>query len=64
MWIPGLIANILYINEANNVERITGKSPEGKGCLVVQLVLFGILPLVGICLLAFLFVSLGVFSQF
>jgi hypothetical protein len=36
-WVPGLIANIVYLKEATNVEKLTGRTPEGKGCLVGML---------------------------
>jgi hypothetical protein len=44
MWFPGLIANILFWQEANRVERETGRAPEGKGCLVALFIVFLILP--------------------
>lgn len=37
LWIPGLIANVIYWREANRVEELIGRSPEGKGCLVAML---------------------------
>jgi hypothetical protein len=30
-WIPGLIANVVYYNEANSIQKRTGREPEGKG---------------------------------
>lgn len=48
LWIPGLIANIFYLIEANKVERLTGETPEGKGCLLAMLV-FGALCILIIC---------------
>src|SRR4051812_15163061 len=27
LWIPGLIANLIDLNEANNIQSITGKAP-------------------------------------
>lgn len=50
-WIPGLIANIVYLNEANNVQRVSGRAPEGKGCLIAMLVVFVVLPVLLLCLL-------------
>lgn len=47
LWLPGLIANIVYWREAKTVERVTGHSPEGKGCLVAMLWVFIVLPLIG-----------------
>ncbi len=43
-WLPGAVANIVYWREANNVQRVTGRAPESKGCLVAMLWLFAILP--------------------
>lgn len=56
LWLPGLIANIVYLNEANNVERMAGRAPEGKGCLIAMLIVFVGLPVIGICL----FLGLGI----
>jgi hypothetical protein len=33
LWIPGLIANILFYKEAREVKRVTGRAPAGMGCL-------------------------------
>lgn len=46
MYIPGLIANIVFWNEARNVQARTGRAPEGKGCLTAML----IMQLVGLVL--------------
>jgi hypothetical protein len=46
MWIPGLVLNIVFLNNANRDQRAAGKAPEGKGCLVWLLWVFGILPAV------------------
>ncbi len=37
MWIPGLIANVIYLIEANKTKQITGTTPDGYGCLVALL---------------------------
>jgi hypothetical protein len=50
LWVPGLIANIVYLNEASNIQRISGRAPEGKGCLIAMLVVFVGLPVIGFCL--------------
>ena len=50
LWLPGLIANIVYLNEANNVQRLSGRAPEGKGCLIAMLVVFVALPILLFCL--------------
>jgi hypothetical protein len=41
LWIPGLIANVVYLLESMKVQRITGESPEGQGCLVAMLAFLG-----------------------
>lgn len=33
LWIPGLIANIVYLLEANKTKQVTGTTPDGYGCL-------------------------------
>jgi hypothetical protein len=50
LWLPGLVTNIMYLNEARRVKRITGRSPSGMGCLWVLLI-FAIAPLIGACML-------------
>ena len=51
LWIPGLVLNIVFLNNANRDQRATGKAPQGKGCLLWLLWVFGILPVVIIVLL-------------
>jgi hypothetical protein len=46
LWLPGLIANIKFLNLANADQRADGKVPQGKGCLVWLLWVFGIIPVV------------------
>ena len=36
-WIPGIIFNIMYINEANRIQKETGQTPAGVGCLYIML---------------------------
>ncbi len=48
LWLPGLIVNIIMLNEVNQVERDTGTRPEGKGCLVA-LLWFNVVPLLLVC---------------
>lgn len=50
-WIPGFIANIVYYNEANSIQKRTGREPEGKGCLLALLIVFGGLVGLGFCAL-------------
>jgi hypothetical protein len=33
LWIPGLIANILFYKEAREIKNVTGHAPQGMGCL-------------------------------
>jgi hypothetical protein len=47
-YVPGLIFNIMFLNEANRVQKETGRTPSGVGCLwatliasVAPLVFFG-----------------------
>lgn len=49
-WLPGLIFNVMYINDANKTKRMSGQTPSGVGCLYILLVL-NILPLI-ICFMA------------
>jgi hypothetical protein len=51
MWIPGLVLNIVFLNQAGKDQNETGKAPEGKGCLLWLLWVFGIIPFVTIVLL-------------
>jgi len=44
-WIGGLLANIVYLNSAYNTKRISGKSPEGLGCLWALILFHVALPL-------------------
>lgn len=50
LWIPGFIANIVYLREANKVKELTGEAPEGRGCLLAMLAVFTIL-LVSACVI-------------
>jgi hypothetical protein len=51
MWIPGLMLNVVFLNQANKDQNDAGKAPEGKGCLLWLLWVFGIIPFVTIVLL-------------
>lgn len=46
LWIPGLIANILYLIEANKTKTITGRTPDGYGCLWLLLIVVCFVPAV------------------
>lgn len=52
LWIPGLIANIMYLTEARRMQGIAGQSLPGVGCLWILLLLNVVLPLVLVCLVA------------
>lgn len=45
-FIPGLIVNIMYLNEAGRIKKIAGRQPTGMGCLqallIVNLCLFAL----------------------
>lgn len=43
-WLPGLIANLVYLSSANEDRHLSGVEPQGRGCLVALVVVFGILP--------------------
>ena len=45
LWIPGLIANILFYKEAKEIKRVTGHAPQGMGCLSVMFWL-SVIPLI------------------
>lgn len=49
-WLPGLIANIAYLSEASAEQKVTGRAPEGKGCLVSLLFVFVGLPVLVVLL--------------
>jgi hypothetical protein len=59
LWIPGLVLNIVFLNNANRDQRATGKAPQGKGCLLWLLWVFGILPVVIIVLLLAIGIMVG-----
>jgi cytosine/uracil/thiamine/allantoin permease len=47
-WLPGLIVNLMYYNEAKRMQRIAGQSLPGVGCLSVMLWLNVIAIVLGI----------------
>jgi hypothetical protein len=47
-FLPGLIANIIWWNQARNLEAATGIAPRGKGCLTVMLVCAVIMMLLSV----------------
>ena len=44
LWLPGLIANIVYLSAANSDKNVSGIAPQGRGCLVALLIVFIGLP--------------------
>lgn len=46
LWLPGVVANIVYYLQARNDEALTGSPPRGKGCLVALLIVNLGIPLV------------------
>lgn len=62
LWLPGLIANIVYWQSASRDQRLSGHAPEGKGCLLALFIVFGALPLVLACVGAAIFGLFGTFS--
>lgn len=58
-WIGGIIANVIYLNSASNTQRLSGVSPEGKGCLWALLITHIGIPLliIGLLLLYLLLLS-------
>ena len=45
LWLPGLIANVVYLSSARRTQRLTGRAPEGKGCLTALLWVYLWIPL-------------------
>ena len=49
-YLPGLIVNCLYLDDARKTAKVAGTTPTGVGCLWIMLLL-GLLPLIVIILL-------------
>lgn len=62
MWLPGLIANIIYYLQAAEDERLVGHPPRGKGCLLAMLIVCVALPLAGVLIVCVLFAVFGSLS--
>jgi hypothetical protein len=45
-WLPGLIFNIMYLQDARRMERVAGHSLSGVGCLWLLLILNVVVPFV------------------
>jgi hypothetical protein len=61
-WLPGLIANLLFLSEARKVQARAGEKLSGVGCLWALLIVNGIIPL--ILLIVFLRATLGTYIVF
>jgi hypothetical protein len=62
MWLPGLIANIIYYLQAAEDERISGYPPRGKGCLLALLIVWIAVPLVATVMICAMFAIFGSLS--
>ena len=64
LWLPGIVANIVFLQQAKREQRETQTKPEGLGCLWSLLIVLGVLPffitVVGVILL--MLTALGVSS--
>src|SRR3990170_1531829 len=58
LYIPGLIMNIVYLQEANRLRQATGVTPSGKGCLDALLVIYVWVPL-AVGILALILAAVG-----
>jgi hypothetical protein len=45
LWVPGLLANLAYLESANGERARIGRDPQGRGCLVSLLWVFLGIPL-------------------
>lgn len=50
-YIIGLVCNLVFLSQANQSQRIIGRDPSGKGCLVFLLWIHLIIPVIIILLL-------------
>lgn len=49
-WLPGLIANVLFLMDARRMQRIAGQSLSGVGCLWILLAI-QIIPVLIACVI-------------
>lgn len=61
LYLPGLILNIVYLNEAGRIQKASGVSPSGKGCLEALLFFYFWLPL-SLFILAIVLGALGLIN--
>ncbi len=57
-YVPGLIANLVYLVAAWDTRQQVRRAPEGLGCLVALLLVFGIGPIAALFLAYFLAMQL------
>ena len=50
-WIPGFVMNLVWMNEAGRIKKMTGRSPSGAGCLAFLFVVHVVLPALAILVL-------------
>jgi hypothetical protein len=63
LYLPGVVANFLWLRSAREQTDLTGSRPEGAGCLVAMIWLFFWIPLVlGVIVVAAV-VALGWYSS-
>lgn len=62
-FIPGLIANLLYLQDAKKTSKIAGEKPSGYGCLIALLI-YSLLPFIGLILLILVFTGGSVTAPF
>jgi hypothetical protein len=46
LYLPGLIINLVYLNEVDRVRKATGETPSGYGCLLFLRIFLGLIPAV------------------
>lgn len=60
-YLIGLIANIIFLGQANETMKITGDNPSGRGCLLILIWVHLVIPIIFI-LLFFTIGFGGIFS--
>lgn len=59
LWLPGFIANSMYLSEANQAEKETGKQLPGVQALRNERWIFGYIPIILVALFILLAIVLG-----
>ncbi len=52
-FLVGFVLNIVFLVDSNRTKRNTGKSPNGRGCLIILLLWHLIIPIIVIVLIVF-----------